>query len=126
MAPFYRWERPGTGVASVGAGAVSVDAPVAGMVEAAWAASAGGGVTLVARWHCRVTTDETEWHLRTWSGDFFSSRSWGSAQRESRVWGRRGRVLRRTDWAEDGLAEVQGCTAQIVSLTLFDSCPTRV
>jgi hypothetical protein len=70
--------------------------------------------------------DGEQWHLRTWSGDFFSSGSWGSAHRESRVWGHRGRVLRRTDWAEDGLAEVQGCTAQIVSLTLFDSCPPTV
>jgi hypothetical protein len=29
------------------------------MVEAEWASAAGVGVTLVARWRCRVTTDET-------------------------------------------------------------------
>jgi hypothetical protein len=34
--------------------------------------------------------DGEQWHLRTWSGDFFSSGLWGSAQRESRVWGHRG------------------------------------
>jgi hypothetical protein len=27
--------------------------------------------------------DGEQWHLRTWSGNFFSSGSWGSAQRES-------------------------------------------
>jgi hypothetical protein len=43
----------------VGAGAVSVEAPVAGMVRRAWAASAGVGGTSMARWRCRVTTDET-------------------------------------------------------------------
>jgi hypothetical protein len=55
---FYRPERPGTGVASVGAGAVSVEAPVAGMIQRAWVASAGVGVTSVVRWRCRVMTDE--------------------------------------------------------------------
>jgi hypothetical protein len=38
---FYRPERPGAGVTSVGAGAVSIDAPVAGMVKAVWVWSEG-------------------------------------------------------------------------------------
>jgi hypothetical protein len=42
-----------------GAGAVSVEAPVVGMVRRAWAASAGAEVMSLARWRCRVTTDET-------------------------------------------------------------------
>jgi hypothetical protein len=45
------------GVASVGASAVSFDAPVVGMVEAAWAVSAGGGVTSVARWLGLMTAE---------------------------------------------------------------------
>jgi hypothetical protein len=52
---FYRPERPGTGVASVGTGAVSVKALVAGMVGRAWAASAGAVVMSVALWCRRVT-----------------------------------------------------------------------
>jgi hypothetical protein len=56
---FYRPERPGMGVASVGAGAVSVEAPMAWMAEAVWAWSAGAVVTLVARWRRRVMKGET-------------------------------------------------------------------
>jgi hypothetical protein len=40
-------------------GAVSVEALVDGMVRRAWAASVGVWVTSVARWRCRMTTNET-------------------------------------------------------------------
>jgi hypothetical protein len=86
--PFYRPERPGTGVASVGAGAVSVEAPVAGMVRRAWTASAGVGVTSVARWLGLMTAEiaGSSGAWRTWSGRLLLLHSVGTQRTEGRAW----------------------------------------
>jgi hypothetical protein len=75
------------------------------MVEGAWAASAGGGVTLVARWHRRVTTDETGSSGTCGRGraTFFSSRSSGFGSERERVG--RGRWMGEATESGHGLSQ---------------------
>jgi hypothetical protein len=75
---------------------------------------------------CGERNDGKQWRLRTWSGRRFLPHSVFIRRREARAWEVDVDTASGMDWAEDGLAEVQGCTAQIVSLTLFDSCPPTV
>jgi hypothetical protein len=91
----------------VGAGAVSVEAAVAGRVGEAWAASAGVGVMSVARWSRRVTTDETGSSGVCGSSEGNSGRCRLAVSRPAGLRGQRGMVegrVRRCGSRAHGLA----------------------
>jgi hypothetical protein len=95
--PFIGRRGRARGWPEVGAGAVSVEAAVAGRVGGAWAAFAGVGVMSVARWSRRVTTDETGSSGICGSSEGNSGRCRLAVSRPAGLRGQRGMVEGRGD-----------------------------
>jgi hypothetical protein len=95
--PFIGRRGRARGWPEVGAGAVSIEAAVAGRVGGAWAASAGVGVMSVARWSRRVTTNETGSSGICGSSEGNSGRCRLAVSRPAGLRGQRGMVEGRGD-----------------------------